>query len=195
MVSVFGFFSGALDESHELRARAFVRTACTHVDARYFRVKIIATPCRELYGRVSANIQGAECAIERIAFPHYEDLWTRRGVPKIPETFSSGHVKGTIVDLCRCLPEYQSCSGIPEAEALEIKPPISSVGFIVDVRLFIDELPRGANIRGIVALSDVDQLAERRPRARDVDASPAEDGADLSTVAVAGDGTASVDKS
>lgn len=196
MVAVFGFFSGAIDETHELRSPAYVRTACTHVDARYFRVRLIAPRCDSLLGRVSANIRGAECTIERIAFPHYEDLWTKRGVPKIPEKFIDGHVKGTIVDLYRCLPEYQTCDGRSEADLLEINPPVSSVGFIVDVRLFIDMFRPGTMIKGIVALSDDDDLsAKRRRSARDVDASPAEDGTELADMAVAGDDTAGIDKS
>ncbi len=195
MAAVFGFFSGTLDEAHELRAPAPVRTVCTEVDAGYFRVRLLNPGCETLYGRVSADIYGANGAVERLAFPHYQELWDKRGVPKIPKKFIGGHVKEAEIDLCNCIPEYQNCNDDEEAEFLEITPSISSVGFMVDVHLIIDDLQPGTRIRGVVALGDDDgRSAKRRRRDREVDAPPPKDGADLADVPVAGDPAAGGDE-
>ncbi|WP_457090201.1 hypothetical protein [Microvirga sp. P5_D2] len=196
MAAVFGIFSGTLDESHELREVANIRTGSTLIHARYFRIKLLAPPCDALDGLVSAIIRGAEGAIERVVFPEYEEIWDRRDVPALPENFIDGRVKEQEIDLCDCLPEYEDCEDACEAEALDIDPPVPSVGFMVQVRLMIKDLRPGTRIRAIVALSEDDEHStERRRRARDVDASPAEDSANLSDVTVARDDTAGVDKS
>jgi hypothetical protein len=195
MAAVFGFFSGILSDTKQLRQTAYIRTGCTRIDAQYFRVKLLSPRCDTLYGRVSADIEGAECGIERAVFPGYKDLWEQWGVPELPEKFITGHVKQAEIDLCDCLPEYESCGDDWEAEALDIKPPVSSVGFIVRIHLIIDALRPGATIKGVVALSDDVSSTKRSRHARDVDASPTEDNADLVDMTVARDGAAGVDKS
>ncbi len=196
MAAVFGFFSGILDEARQLKHDVRVRTGSTRIDARHFRVKLLNPQCHTLYGRVSAEVRGAEGAVERVVFPEYQDLWSKRNIPELPEKLTGGHVNEAEVDLCDCLPEYQSCEGDWEAEALDINPPVSSVGFIVAVSIVVDDLQPGTAIRGVIALSeDSDGSTERRRRARNIDSSPAEDGADLIDMPVARDDTARLDKS
>jgi hypothetical protein len=196
MAAVFGIFSGTLDATHEIRQTAHIRTGSTTIDARYFRIKLLTPRCDELYGRVSARIRGTGGAIERVIFPEYEEIWTRRNVPELPKDFIDGRVGEEEIDLCECLPEYETCEDDCEAEALDIEPPVPSVGFIVQVRLVIKDLRPGTAIKAIVALSEDDEhLTERRRHERDVDASPAEDIANLSDMAVAGNDTAGIDKS
>lgn len=193
MVAVFGIFSGTLDGAQWLGQNVHVRTGSTKIEARYLRVKLLIPHRDILYGRVSADIRGAEGAIERVVFPQYQDLWARRDVPELPEEFIAGYVKEAEVDLCDCLPEYQSCDDDWEAEELDIYPSVSSIGFIVNVRLFIKDLQPGTTIRGVIALSD-DGSVKLRRRTRNVDASPPEDGTDLIDVSVARDDAAGVDK-
>jgi hypothetical protein len=195
MAKVFGVFSGILDEARELRHVAYMRTGITHVDAQYLRLKILSPHCATLYGHVSATVCGAEGAIERAIFPEYNDLWTQRNLPELPHKFIGGKVKGDDINLCACLPEYESCRGDRRAEALSIDPPVPSVGFIVQLHLAVSDLEPGTSIRGIIALSDgYDLLTERGHEERKVDTSPAENGADLSNVTVAGDSKAGVEQ-
>lgn len=195
MAAVFGFFSGHLDDRGRFRYKVCIRTGRTGITARYFRIKLFSPPCDSLSGTVSAEVEGADCAIERIAFPAYEDLWDRWGVPELPEKLISGRVEEAKVDLCSCLPEYESCGDDWEAEALAIEPAVPSVGFIVDIRLNVDDLRPGTAIKGIVALSEDDPSAIRGRGDWGVNASPAEDRADLADVAVSGDGAGGVNKS
>jgi hypothetical protein len=195
MAAVFGIFSGILDRAHQLCQEAWIRTGSTRIDVQFFRIKLLHPRCETMYGRVSARIRGAEGAIERVVFPAYEDLWNSRNVPELPGSFSEGHVQGDKLDLCDCLPEYEACEDDWPAEALDIVPPVSSVGFMVDVCLVIDELEPGTVIRGVVALSDDDRSARGRRRKQSLNASPTKDSADLVDVTVTRDDTAGVDKS
>ncbi|PVE23311.1 hypothetical protein DC522_16365 [Microvirga sp. KLBC 81] len=159
MTSVFGFFFGRLDEGRRFTKIVNVPTGITSVTARKFRVKLVSPPPQDpdedsLYAEVSAIIRGAEHAIERVIYSEYQDYHDLKQVPQLPENFCEGNVRGKKVDLYACLPEYEVCDEDWEAEPLEISPPVSSVGFLVEIDLIICDLPVGTSIRGVVALSD-----------------------------------------
>lgn len=159
MTSVFGFFFGGLDERHQFTKTVNVPTGVTSVTARKFRVKLVNPPPQSpngdsLYAEVSASIRGAERAIERVIYSEYQDYHDLRQVPQLPENFCEGNVRGEKVDLYACLPEYEVCDEDWEAEPLDISPPVSSVGFLVEIHLTIPDLPAGTSIKGAVALSD-----------------------------------------
>ncbi|KLK92425.1 hypothetical protein AA309_14520 [Microvirga vignae] len=159
MTSVFGFFFGRLDGRRRFTKIVNVPTGITSVTARKFRVKLVSPPPRNpdedtLYAEVTATVRGAERAIERVIYSEYQDYHDLRQVPQLPESFCEGNVRRERVDLYACLPEYEVCNEDCEAEPLNISPPVSSVGFLVEIHLNIQALPAGTNIKGVIALSD-----------------------------------------
>lgn len=155
MATALGGFSGILDDRLQLKdAVAFVPTDRSGFTASRLRVKILHMQHEDGTGSVSAVVQGAANAIERMIYPRYEAMWDLRGVPKATSRLLEGKVKDAEFPLDSCLPEIEHCGDRNEAQPLPIDPPVTSVGFIVTLSLAFRTLSPGMKITGVVALSD-----------------------------------------